>query len=105
MRQPFHPARDELAIVAVLHALSDPTRLEIVRVLAAEGECNCNRFYDLGLSEATISHHLRVLREAGVTRTRVEGKHRHISIRRNDLETRFPGVIDPIVTAAPVARS
>jgi DNA-binding transcriptional ArsR family regulator len=74
-------------------------RLEIVRVLAAEGERTCGTF-DLGLSKATRSHHFKVLREAGLTHTRAEGTHRHISLRRDDLDARFPGLLDAVLAAA-----
>jgi DNA-binding transcriptional ArsR family regulator len=103
VRVPLHPKAGEVELVSVLHALSDPTRLEIVRALAEAGhECACGEFHGLGgISIATLSHHLRVLREAGVTRTRIEGKHRFIALRREDLERRFPGVLDAIVVSAP----
>jgi DNA-binding transcriptional ArsR family regulator len=87
--------------VSVLHSLSDPTRLEIVRLLTGEPERACSDFHGIGgVSVATLSHHLRVLREAGVTRTRLDGKRRYVSLRRTDLEARFPGLLDPILHAA-----
>ncbi|MQA72932.1 MAG: metalloregulator ArsR/SmtB family transcription factor [Solirubrobacterales bacterium] len=102
MREPFHPPVEELELVSVLHALSDPTRLFIVRTLAAEGERTCGSFEAPGgVSAATLSHHFRVLREAGVTRTRIDGKCRHTSLRREELEARFPGLLESVVAAAP----
>jgi DNA-binding transcriptional ArsR family regulator len=87
--------------VAVLHGLSDPARLEIVRLLAGVPERACTEFHGIGgLTVPTLSHHLRVLRESGVTRTRIDGKHRYVSLRREDLELRFPGVLNAIVEAA-----
>jgi DNA-binding transcriptional ArsR family regulator len=84
-----------------MHSLSDPTRIEIVRMLADVPERSCGDFHDLGgVTIATLSHHLRVLREAGVTNTRIEGRNRYVSLRRADLDARFPGVLDPIVAAA-----
>jgi DNA-binding transcriptional ArsR family regulator len=68
-------------------------------VLAAQGERTCGTF-DLGLSKATRSHHFKVLREAGVTHTRAEGTHRHVSLRREDLEARFPGLLAAVLAAA-----
>ena len=62
MREPHHPSCEELELPAVLHALSDPARLQIVRKLADGDECTCGTF-ELGLSKATLSHHFRVLRE------------------------------------------
>jgi DNA-binding transcriptional ArsR family regulator len=93
------PRIDDLALATVMAALSDPARLEIVRVLAAEGERTCGTF-DLGLSKATRSHHFKVLREAGITHTRAEGTHRHVSLRRDDLEARFPGLLPAVLAAA-----
>jgi DNA-binding transcriptional ArsR family regulator len=98
MREPHHPARRELELSAVLHALSDPARLEIVRRLAAGDEPPCGTF-DLGLSKATLSHHFRVLRESGVVRTRPEGRKRLLSLRADDLEVRFPGLLDAVLAA------
>jgi len=101
MREPPHPDRGQLSLVAVLHGLSDPARLEIVRMLAAVPERACTDFHGVGgLTVPTLSHHLRVLREAGLTRTRVDGRRRYLSLRREDLELAFPGVIDPIIKAA-----
>ena len=99
MREPHHPSRDEIELAAVLHALSDPARLEIVRQLAIGDECTCGTF-ELGLSKATLSHHFRVLREAGVVRTRPEGRKRMLSLRQEELDQRFPGVLEAIVSAS-----
>jgi DNA-binding transcriptional ArsR family regulator len=49
------------------------------------------------VSKATRSHHFRVLREAGVTHTRLEGTHRHVSLRREDLDARFPGLLGAVL--------
>lgn len=96
MREPHHPSRAEFELPAVLHALSDPARLAIVRHLAHRHECACGGF-DLGLSKATLSHHLRVLREAGITHTRLDGRHRLVSLRRDDLDARFPGLVGAVL--------
>jgi len=93
------PPIEELTLSTVMAALSDPARIEIVRVLAAEGERTCGTF-DLGLAKATRSHHFKVLREAGITHTRAEGTHRHISLRRDELEERFPGLLGAVLAAA-----
>lgn len=92
----YEPDIAEIAMPTVLQALSDPVRLEIVRTLAREGERTCGTL-DLGVSDATRSHHLKVLREAGVTRTRAEGTHRRVSLRTDDLEARFPGLLEAIL--------
>ena len=98
MREPHHPARAELELSAVLHALSDPARLEIVRRLADGDEPSCGMF-ELGLSKATLSHHFKVLRESGVIHTRPEGRKRLLSLRSEDLETRFPGLLGAVLAA------
>jgi DNA-binding transcriptional ArsR family regulator len=98
MREPHHPARNELELSAVLHALSDPARLEIVRRLADDDEPSCGMF-ELGLSKATLSHHFRVLRESGVVLVRPEGRKRLLSLRTDDLNARFPGLIEAILAA------
>jgi DNA-binding transcriptional ArsR family regulator len=96
MREPHHPSCQELELSDVLHALSDPARLEITRRLAAGEEWACGRF-DLGLSKATLSHHFRVLREAGIVKTRVEGRKRLQSLRREDLDACFPGLLEAVL--------
>jgi DNA-binding transcriptional ArsR family regulator len=96
MREPHHPSRQELELSTVLHALSDPARLEIVRRLSDGEEPSCGTF-DLGLSKATLSHHFRVLRESGVVLVRPEGRRRRLSLRTEDLNARFPGLIEAIM--------
>jgi DNA-binding transcriptional ArsR family regulator len=96
MREPHHPSREELELSSVLHALSDPARLDIVRRLADGDEPSCGTF-DLGLSKATLSHHFRVLRESGVVLVRPDGRRRLLSLRHDDLNARFPGLIEAIL--------
>jgi DNA-binding transcriptional ArsR family regulator len=92
------PAADEMTLAAVMAALSDPVRVAIVRELAAAGERTCGMF-ELGISKATRSHHLRVLREAGLTHTRADGTHRCVSLRRADVDARFPGLFGAVLAA------
>jgi DNA-binding transcriptional ArsR family regulator len=102
MKPLSEPALDQISLPVVMGALADPVRIEIVRRLAADGETVCGTL-DVGVAKATRSHHLRVLREAGVTRTRSAGTRRHVSLRRDDLDARFPGLLDAVLAAAPVA--
>jgi DNA-binding transcriptional ArsR family regulator len=95
------PAVEELDLTTILQALGDPVRLTIVRELAAAGEQICGAM-DLGISKSTRSHHFKTLREAGLTDTRIEGTHRHVSLRRDDLDARFPGLLDAVLAPAPV---
>ena len=100
MRLLPHPAREEITLAAVLDALSDPTRLAIAAVLAElDAEVSCGQFNCFG-TKPNLTYHLARLREAGVTQTRVEGTRRLISLRTADLEARFPGVLDAILSAA-----
>jgi DNA-binding transcriptional ArsR family regulator len=95
------PAVEELELPAVLHALSDPIRLQIVRSLAERGACNCGTFA-VPVAKSTLSHHLRVLREAGITLTEPAGTQRVVSLRRGELDGRFPGLLDAVLGAAAV---
>jgi DNA-binding transcriptional ArsR family regulator len=97
----IQPAADELELATVLHALSDPIRLRIVRDLAEGGACNCGAFA-VPVAKSTLSHHLRVLREAGLTLTEPSGTQRVVSLRRADIDGRFPGLLDAVLAAAPV---
>jgi DNA-binding transcriptional ArsR family regulator len=92
MRAISHPVTEQLSLPGVLHALSDPVRLEIVRALSGGIETSCG---DLGVtvSKSTLSHHLKVLRDAGLTQTRAEGVHRFVSLRAGDIDARFPGLL------------
>jgi DNA-binding transcriptional ArsR family regulator len=94
-----HPAQHEIELAAVLHALSDPVRLRIVAGLSSGDKRTCGSF-DLPVTKSTCTHHFRVLREAGVIRQRLEGTTRLNSLRREDLDTRFPGLLDSVLGAA-----
>ena len=94
-----HPAIEEIDLPGLLHALSDPMRLEIVRCLQEGGELACKEIV-LPVSKATGSHHFRVLREAGVIAQHDEGTRRISALRRDDLERRFPGLLDSVLRAA-----
>jgi DNA-binding transcriptional ArsR family regulator len=98
MRTLHHPRVEELALPDVLHALSDPVRLEVVRLLGDMEERPCSAV-EAKVAKSTLSHHFKVLREAGITHTRANGTHRLMSLRRDDLEARFPGLIDSVLNA------
>lgn len=90
-----HPDRKELRFTEVMAALSDPVRLAIVARLAAEpdGELACTTFA-LPVSKSTQSGHFKALRESGVIHQRDEGTRRLNRLRRDDLDARFPGLLD-----------
>jgi len=95
-----YPRLEDIELTTVMHALSDPARLQVVRVLAEEEERPCGNFA-LGVTKATASHHYKVLREAGITRKRVEGARHYLQLRRDELDARFPGLLDAVLAAEP----
>lgn len=90
------PPAAAIELAGVLQALSDPVRLEIVRRLAAGGEQACG-VMPLPVSASTRSHHFKILRDAGLTVTRLVGTQRLVSLRRDDLDRRFPGLLDAVL--------
>jgi DNA-binding transcriptional ArsR family regulator len=96
-----HPDTSELDLPSLLHALSDPMRLEIVRSLACscDGALSCVEI-QLPVTKGTASHHFKVLRLAGVIEQRDAGTRRISSLRRADLERRFPGLLESVLRAA-----
>jgi DNA-binding transcriptional ArsR family regulator len=91
-----HPSATELDLSDVLHALSDPVRRSIVRRLAREGEVPCGGF-GLSVSKSTSTHHFRVLREAGLIRQHEQGNRKLNTLRRDEIEQRFPGLLEAVL--------
>ena len=74
---------DDAVLVKVLRALGDPKRLRMTQEIAAAGELSCGQLAELfDVSQPTISHHLRILREAEILLVREAGQHRFISVNR-----------------------
>ena len=92
-----HPAMEDISIDGVLYALSDPTRRNIVVKLAACAGINCSQACE-ELPPSTVSHHHRILREAGLIRSEKKGVEVINSLRRADIDSRFPGLLDAILT-------
>jgi DNA-binding transcriptional ArsR family regulator len=106
-----HPDIDAVDVTAVLFALSDPARLDIVRQVAGLSTEGAG-LADLGprptcqsvaveMPKSTRSHHLKVLREAGVTRMVPQGRESVIALRRDDLDSRWPGLLDAVLGRSP----
>lgn len=93
-----HPTRDEIALENVLFALSDPDRLTIARQLQ-DGPLDASNCvpWDPSMPKSTKSHLMKVLREAGVIRSEAHGRHRTLTLRRDDLDSRYPGLLDAIL--------
>jgi DNA-binding transcriptional ArsR family regulator len=90
-------------LLTVLQALGDEHRLTIVRGLTDGDEHMCGSFLP-HISKATRSHHFKVLREAGLTRTRVEGTAKYVRLRTDELEHRFPGLLSAVLVDVAVLR-
>lgn len=96
--RPFkHPAAAEFELGRVLYALSDPIRLDIVRRLAEAGQASCGEL-DGGRPKSSVSHHFRVLRDAGLVYTRTIGTTHINTLRREEMQTRFPGLLETILS-------
>jgi len=96
MKTLHHPDRNDLQLTSVLYALSDPVRLTIVTTLCSQADQPCGTI-ELPVAKSTASHHFKVLRECGVIQVRQEGTQRCMSLRREDLDARFPGLLDAVL--------
>jgi len=98
----IEPAAQDFQLPRVLAALADPHRLATVRYVARNGESWCSQVIEeagLSMSKSTFSHHLRILREAGILTKRIQGARGYTCLRKADLDGRFPGLIDSVVNA------
>ena len=100
MRPYTHPPAADFLLERVLYALSDPIRLGIVRHLAQLGPATCGEL-DGGRPKSTVSHHFKVLREAGLVWTENTGTTHMNRLRRDDVDGRFPGLLTAILQHAP----
>ena len=104
MREIRHPAASELDLATILRTVGDPVRLALVQRLMDGEERTCTTLEkSVGMPASTLSYHLRLLREAGVTRTRASGTERHVSLRSDDLEQLFPGLLGVLGAKKPAA--
>ncbi len=90
----------ETELTEILHALGDPVRLAIVRELGDGEPRACGSFSHLGVSHSTLSHHFRVLREAGVIETKAVGQQRLNTLRRRSLDETYPGLLDSVAAGS-----
>jgi DNA-binding transcriptional ArsR family regulator len=93
-----HPAIEDVALEHLFQALSDPVRIEIVRHLALVPEASCAALNG-NRPKSSMSHHFRVLREAGLVWTRTQGTAHANMLRRVELDERFPGLLDALLSA------
>ena len=98
--RPFkHPVVEDLTLERLFHALSDPVRLDIVRTLSKVQEASCSEL-DGGRPKSSMSHHFRVLREAGLVQTQHVGTTHINTLRRSDIDSRWPGLLTSILKAS-----
>ena len=96
------PAPEDFQLPRILAALAEPSRLAAAAFVARNGESWCSQVMEqamLPMTKSTFSHHLRILREAGVLTKRIQGARGYTSLRKSDLDGRFPGLIDSILDA------
>jgi DNA-binding transcriptional ArsR family regulator len=91
-----HPTREQITLEGVMEALSHPIRLRVLGELSDGSERACGNIVD-GVSKSTLTHHWRVLRDSGVINQRPSGRENLLSIRRDDLDARFPGLLDVVL--------
>ncbi len=99
MKSLFHPTLDNITLEQILYALSDPIRLTIFsRLFKLEEEKSCSYFDDLA-KKNNLSHHYRILRESGIIKVRIDGRHRYISLRADEIHLRFPDLFQTIYSS------
>ena len=103
MKPLYHPAVNDVSVEGILHAFSDPVRVQIYAEIE-RSECSqiCSNFLRLGnrtLPKSTLSQHFRILREAGLIRSERKGVELHNTTRCEELKERFGGMIQAIIDA------
>lgn len=98
----IHPATEDITLTSVLNALGDPVRLCIVKkLIQAKDGLSCSESSPCStVPKSTLSHHFRVLREAGIVKTTKQGVEHHNIIRKADIEARFPKLLKTIIALA-----
>lgn len=100
MVRPYHhPAAADISLDGILHALSDGARRAIVAKLIAHGGLTCGQSCD-DLPPSTISHHYRILRDCGLIRSERSGVSVFNTVRTEDIDRRFPGLVAAILAAS-----
>ncbi len=92
-----HPSLRDISIDGVLYALSDPVRRNIILKLSGCEGMSCMKSCAEGLSPSTISFHHKILRENGLIRSEKKGVEVINTLRNDELEKRFPGLLHTIL--------
>jgi len=95
MVQFVHPSKDDITLAGILSALGDPMRLRIVkRMMENDGYMSCSEAAPCpDMAKSTLSNHFRILRDAGLIRTAKKGVENRNTVRVDDINTRFPGLL------------
>jgi len=99
-----HPATEDITLAGVLGALSDPMRLKILRKLLEKrhGWLSCSSAAPCPeMAKSTLSHHFRILRDAGLITTTKHGVENLNRVRWDDVNARFPGLLGAIMKFQP----
>jgi DNA-binding transcriptional ArsR family regulator len=100
MKNLHHPSREDISIFGILYALSEPVRFSIIEQLANGTELTCGAFkLPSTKGKSTMTHHFKVLRDSGLIFTRVDGREHYTSLRRAEIEERFPQLLDILLKA------
>lgn len=102
------PTEDEIELFAVMAALTDPVRRALVANIARNPGASCSSS-DFGVTKSALTRHWRLLRESGLIRQEVDGTRHRNWLRREEIDRRFPGLLDlvlrhPDFTSAPDTR-
>ncbi|MGA7595843.1 MAG: helix-turn-helix domain-containing protein [Gallionella sp.] len=102
MVQFVHPSREDISLPGVLGALADPMRLNIVKNMLRKNDCmSCSEAAPCpNMAKSTLSHHFRILREAGIIHTSKTGVENRNVLRIADIDARFPGLLKQILKFA-----
>jgi DNA-binding transcriptional ArsR family regulator len=90
------PDEADFDLFAAMSALADPVRRAIVHYIAQDPGTACSTS-DFGVSKSALTRHWRVLREAGIIRQEVDGNRHRNWLRRDELDRRFPGLVDLVL--------
>lgn len=91
-----HPDFSSVTLLSVLRALADPVRLGLVRQIHELGEANCSTLLG-NRPKSSMSHHFQVLRTSGVICTRIQGVNHINSLRKEEMDAHFPGLMDAVL--------
>ena len=99
MVQFVHPSTDDISLAGVFGALGDPMRLRIIKGMMKKDGCmSCSEAMPCpDMAKSTLSNHFRILREAGLIRTAKRGVENRNTVREDDINARFPGLLKLIL--------